>query len=342
MGDSSYQATWWRAGCEVVDADCESSLLRGPHRYLVPRGRPEAYNPFDFYYPASEALRANRSLPYLFTDLCPDNTDQVKDFCSCFGIPGPFGAANEVPRDERGAQHESTTGLSAPKDDGDLNGDQGASSEPTRALLEQGGDSTVGGSGQASSGRRPIEGSVLRPMSLRTFENEWCKFKNFLLTAQCVKEGTVGTGWITNVDARYRLHDWLKPALEPVGETGRLEGWFTPVPTTVEQARSLLTDMIAEGCGRLQTTITWDTQRKCWMWAWSSSDLLGFMYLMVGMDMQGHGWIRTCTGCARYFLAGRADKHYCSPDCQNRTKAKRYYHEVGKERRAEHGHSHTN
>ena len=40
-----------------------------------------------------------------------------------------------------------------------------------------------------------------------------------------------------------------------------------------------------------------------------------------------------CDGCKRFFLADRKAKVYCSPDCQNRTKAKRYYHKVAKGKR---------
>ncbi len=64
-------------------------------------------------------------------------------------------------------------------------------------------------------------------------------------------------------------------------------------------------------------------------WAWAVPSTVG-----EARQLLEHMFAEVC---ARIFLAGRADKQYCSSACQSRTKAKRYYHEVGREKRAEHG-----
>ncbi|MCZ6780999.1 MAG: hypothetical protein O7C73_05080 [Nitrospirae bacterium] len=303
MSDVPCQAIWWRADCEVesdLSLERQSQLFTVPHRWLVPRGQPQPYDPFDFYYPAKEAQKDHRSLPYLFTDLCPDNPEQVRSFCSRFGITGPFQDLTWQ-KWNQGSRDPSATRL----EEGHLAGN------PDR--------------------------TVLRPMALAEIEKAWCKFKNFMVAAQSVKQDKLAAGWITDDDSTYRLHGWLKPAFDVSHGSGQLEGWAWAVPSTVGEARQLLEHMFAEVCGRTRARMAWHRQRQQWVWTWESLDLISLMYVMVGMDLQGPGWIRSCDGCARIFLAGRADKQYCSSECQNRTKAKRYYHEVGREKRAGHG-----
>jgi len=223
MSDVPCQAIWWRADCEVesdLSLERQSQLFTVPHRWLVPRGQPQPYDPFDFYYPAKEAQKDRRSLPYLFTDLCPDNPEQVRSFCSRFGITGPFQDLTWQ-KWNQGSRDPSATRL----EEGHLAGN------PDR--------------------------TVLRPMALAEIEKAWCKFKNFMVAAQSVKQDRLATGWITDDDKHHRLHGWLKPAFDVSHGSGQLEGWAWAVPSTVGEARRLLEHMFAEVCGRTRARMAW-------------------------------------------------------------------------------------
>jgi hypothetical protein len=62
--------------------------------------------------------------------------------------------------------------------------------------------------------------------------------------------------------------------------------------------------------------LTWNEQRARWVTGWDIRSLEAAMYLILLLDLQGPGIIRTCPWDATIFL-GDERTHYCSLRCQN-------------------------
>ena len=68
----------------------------------------------------------------------------------------------------------------------------------------------------------------------------------------------------------------------------------------------------------------WDGQKGGWIVRWSARTLTSIMYLMVLLDLQGPGYIRTCPRCTSPFTTYDERTRFCSPRCQNAAKQERH------------------
>jgi hypothetical protein len=152
-----------------------------------------------------------------------------------------------------------------------------------------------------------VDSSIVKAMPLYEIRDEWYKLWNFVVTAKTAKREMA-------FEDLYCCYDG-----------GNMAGWNVPMPTDFLHARNLVKEMLAVGCSELRPRLEWNDVAKRWIWTWDTLSLMGLMYLMIGFDLQGPGFIRACTGCNHFFLADRENKAYCEPECQNRAKVKRHY-----------------
>ena len=254
---------------------------------MEPTGPFHEYDPFKFYYSPGSASKGMRSLPYLFADINPDNTEDLLAFCQRFGMPGPF---NEFENwEDWGFQ---------PFDVSDPAVQQRLTGRNVYAIQQE-----------LIQLSMPVDSSAIRIMSLRRLSEEVYSFKNLFILAENQAAPNRTKKWITDKD---------NPKL--------LRGWFRPIPSNTSEATALLEEMLARGCRQLRMRFVNDVQSSAWTMNWESLSLTSLMYLMVAMDLQGHGKIQTCPACNRLFWAHRSGKTYCSPECQNRSHSLKYYH----------------
>jgi hypothetical protein len=69
--------------------------------------------------------------------------------------------------------------------------------------------------------------------------------------------------------------------------------------------------------------LVWDAQRSRWVTGWDVRSLEAAMYLMLLLDLQGPGLIRTCPWDQTIFL-GDERTRYCSLRCQNAHNVQQY------------------
>lgn len=64
--------------------------------------------------------------------------------------------------------------------------------------------------------------------------------------------------------------------------------------------------------------------------SWGFASLIGAMYLMLLLDCMKGARVRKCLNdrCATFFTATRVDQRYCTPECQQRAKQRRYIRKV--------------
>ena len=74
----------------------------------------------------------------------------------------------------------------------------------------------------------------------------------------------------------------------------------------------------------------WDEQQARWVTGWDIRSLEGAMYLMLLLDLQGRGIIRTCPWDETIFL-GDERTRYCSLRCQNAHNVQLFRQNVQKE-----------
>lgn len=285
---------WWRSECQIEQGHDRSSskIFKNPPISVVAPQEPfHEYDPFQFYFPPGSTAKGMRSLPYLFAEINPDNPEELVEFCTRFGMPGPFRDFEEWDSWSYQTHHPNLPAV--------------------RQRLDQapkGGNEYYAIQQEFLQVARAIDPSVISRMSLHSLSREVYLFKNLLTLAEHRHAPDQTTGWITEQD---------KPHL--------LRGWFRPIPTNSAEATTLLEEMLARGCMQLRVRFFYDQQHLAWRMTWESLSLTSLMYLMVAMDLQGPGRILTCPSCKRSFLAHRTDKTYCSPACQNRFHSLQYY-----------------
>src|SRR5690349_479858 len=71
-----HHATWWRSGVKRAGDK------------LIPIAPFQPYDPFQHYWPQGSAGRGERSLPYLFLDVDPDDPAEILSFTERFGVLG--------------------------------------------------------------------------------------------------------------------------------------------------------------------------------------------------------------------------------------------------------------
>ena len=69
--------------------------------------------------------------------------------------------------------------------------------------------------------------------------------------------------------------------------------------------------------------LVWDEQQARWVSGWDIRSLEAAMYLMLQLDLQGSGLIRTCPWDQTIFL-GDERTRYCSLRCQNAHNAQQF------------------
>lgn len=294
---SLYQARWWHSDCVIRHghASQTAKFAKEPMVPIVePAGPFHEYDPFQYYYSPGSASKGMRSLPYLFTELNPDNNEELLAFCKRFGIPGA--SKKYESWDDWGYQTIDP-------------------SDPVvlQRLTKDGGRNAYAVQQELVQFSKAVDSFVVGSMTLTRLSEEVYRFKNLLILAEHRVAPHRTTKWIT---------DRENPKL--------LRGWFRPIPGNTSEATALLEEMLARGCHQLRVRFVNDAQLSAWTLKWESLSLTSLMYLMVAMDLQGQGQIVTCPACNRLFLATRAGKTYCSPECQNRFHSLQYYHAKSK------------
>ena len=284
-----YTARWWYSNCEIKQAYTSEAAktFKSPMvTVLEPTGPFHEYDPFEFYYSPGSASKGVRSLPYLFADINPDNTEELLAFCQRFGMPGPFKKFESW--GEWGSQTFDDPAVQ-----------RGITKTRNPYAVQQ----------ELLQVSKPVDSSAISSMTLTRLSEEVYSIKNLFILAE-------------NQAAPHRTKKWITDTDNP----NLLRGWFRPIPANTSEATALLEEMLARGGGQLRLRFVNDFQLSAWTMKWESLSLLSLMYLMVGMDLQGQGQIQTCPACTRLFLAHRAGKTYCSPECQNRFHSLQYYH----------------
>lgn len=284
--DAFYHSRWWYSGCKMTVGWASSSAKRKYPQVpvLEPTEPFQEYDPFQSYYPPGGTSKGMRSLPYLFAEIDPENHDEIRGFCTRFGLPGPF-------RDKESWDDWGYCDFTSPA---------------MRARLEKEGTQNVYAMQEEMKQiAKPLDHSLIDRMPLTRLAEEIYRFKNFLILAENHKDPQRIKNWIMNKD-----HPLL------------LRGWFRPIPADRSQATALLDEMLARGCQQLRLRFAFDSDLRM---KWESLSLTSLMYLMVALDLQGPGQILTCPACHRIFVAHRAGKTYCSPECQNRFHSLQHY-----------------
>jgi hypothetical protein len=90
----------------------------------------------------------------------------------------------------------------------------------------------------------------------------------------------------------------------------------TPTGDDARKARFNVRQLMSPKLQFVYPRPVWDEQQARWVSGWDIRSLEGAMYLMLLLDLQGEGIIRTCPWDATIFL-GDERTRYCSLRCQN-------------------------
>jgi hypothetical protein len=246
-------------------------------------------------------------LPYVFADLTPENRDALLRFCAQYGMPGPYGEGMAWGSWGLGGNSRRPLTVSDLRP-GTKEGMEAALREAEREAQEPGYRKMKQKFYKKHQLGRPVTSDIVTWMSFEELRDEVYRFRNFLHLTQILE-----------------MEDTSLLIPDP-HDRNILAGWYKSYPTTGAGKIRLLEEMLAAATSQLRPRITWDALRHTWVWTWEAATLTSLMYLMVGLDLQGSGSVRMCQGCQRFFLANRASKVYCSPECQNRVHAREYWH----------------
>jgi hypothetical protein len=277
-----FRGTWYRSAVK----------LEGDTIIPVPPFEP--YNPFDWYYSASEVRQGQRSLYLEFLAVNSDKTEEVVNFCKRFGVLGANNPSTLSPSDrfhliaaeffklisKETRKDFELKGLK-PRDWDRLNRELGrhlAKTENLEEVLEPLKTLTAD-SAKAS----PSE--ICLPMAIGDFALSQCHLKRELS----------------------RKHDHANAMLE----INQLLFW-----------------------AHVRPYLHWDIQRGRAALGWESQSLEGILWLMAALDFLGPGNILTCPRCNTFFFTESNRVKYCSPPCYQNYKVQKYQKKKKEEKMA--------
>ena len=90
-------------------------------------------------------------------------------------------------------------------------------------------------------------------------------------------------------------------------------------------ARNLLPKHLTKW-GRMRPELAWDKRNNCWATLWHLPSLESGIYLMLHIDLQRGGLIRSCQreDCSKWFRANHPVITFCSSRCQNTHSIRQY------------------
>lgn len=96
-----------------------------------------------------------------------------------------------------------------------------------------------------------------------------------------------------------------------------------PSRNEARKARFNLRQLVNPKLRVVYSRMVWDEQQARWVTGWDIRSLEAAMYLMLNLDLQGPGLIRTCPWDQTIFL-GDERTRYCSLRCQNAHNAQQF------------------
>ncbi len=82
---------------------------------------------------------------------------------------------------------------------------------------------------------------------------------------------------------------------------------------------------------RIYPELHWNAQEAKWGISWASLDLLGLLFVMVMLDLQGPGKFLSCPRCHKLFVTASQRTKFCSSSCYEVFKVQKYQKKKKKE-----------
>ncbi len=279
-----FRGTWYRS---EVKLEGET---------IVPVPPFERYNPFDWYFSATEVRQGERSLYLDFLDVNSKKPEEVLKFCQRFGVLGdPYQAKprqihrilERVQQDFKKPFHE-------------MDSDQ-------RKRIQMDYEFGVNPEGCQVD-------ELCLPLTISDFGYKQFRFHSLL-------EGHP----IIDSDFQKKFKQGKIPPNTPVPINWSQKG---PLSDENDVRRFFINHSLTES--GVMPSMKWNIQENRWELSWLSYSLFGYLALMYMLDKLGVGKILSCPRCQKFFVTASNRTKFCSPSCQGIFKVQKYQREKKK------------